>query len=152
MKFGGEVEIAAPREAVWQTLMDPKAMARAVPGVRSLEEIAPGEFRAQMQMGVGALRGTFAGALKLSERVPPSECRLTMQGRGSIGEFSGAGVVRLREHGANTMITYEADVRLGGPMAGMGEGLMKTITLTLIAQSAKAFTEICLKQGQGAAT
>jgi carbon monoxide dehydrogenase subunit G len=152
MKFEGEVEIAAPREVVWQTLMDPKAMARAVPGVRSLEEVGPGEFRAQMQIGVGALRGTFTGTLKLSDLVPTSECRLTMQGRGSIGEFSGTGGVRLREHGANTMIAYDADVRLGGPMAGMGEGLMRTITQTLIAQGAKVFTEICHAQVQGAQT
>ena len=152
MKFEGVVEIAVPREQVWQSAMDPQVMARVIPGVRSMEVLAPNEYRAQMKVGVGALNGTFIGTVKLSELTPPSDCFLTVHGRGSIGEFSGTGTVQLQEVDTKTMVHYHADMRLGGPMAGLGEGLMRTITNTLITQTAKVFTQICNEQGHEAET
>ena len=150
MKLEGVVEIAAPRELVWQTAFDPKVMARVIPGVRTLEMTAPDEFHAQMRVGVGALTGTFTSTLKLNELRPPSFAKLTIQGRGSIGQFSGSGIVHLEDHDAKTLINYHSDIQLGGPMAGLGEGLMITITNTLINQAAKVFTKICSEQGSEA--
>jgi len=147
MKLEGVVEIAAPRERVWQTAMDPQVMARVIPGVRGLEVLAPNEYRAQMKVGVGALNGTFISTVRLSELVPPSDCFLTVHGRGSIGEFSGTGTVQLDDVDSKTLVHYQADMQLSGPMAGLGEGLMRTITNTLIAQIVKVFTQICNEQG-----
>ena len=150
MKLEGVVEIPVPRERVWQTAMDPEVMARVIPGVRRMEVLAPNENRAQMKVGVGVLNGTFIGTVKLSELVPPSDCFLTVHGRGSIGEFSGTGAVQLQEVDTKTMVHYQADMRLSGPMAGLGEGLMRTITNTLITQTAKVFTQICNEPGHEA--
>ena len=71
MKLEGVVEIEAPREQVWQTAFDPKVMAHVIPGVRTLDMVAPDEFHAQMKVGVGALNGTFTSTLKLNEVTPP---------------------------------------------------------------------------------
>ena len=143
MKLEGVVEIEAPREQVWQTAFDPKVMAHVIPGVRTLDMVAPDEFHAQMKVGVGALNGTFTSTLKLNEVTPPSFARLTIQGRGSIGQFSGSGTVQLEDHKSQTRINYQSDIHISGPMAGLGEGLMITITNVLIHQAAEIFTKIC---------
>lgn len=143
MRFEGQVEVDAPRAAVWRALLDPSVMIRVVPGCRQLEETAPGEFQGRMQLGVGALRGTFNGTLRMSDLKPPEACRLAMQGRGSIGEFAGEGALRLEEQNNATRIAYTADLILRGPLAGLGEGLMQTVARALIAQGIGNLASAC---------
>lgn len=147
MKCEGEAEVAAPRLAVWQTLMDPTAMSRVVPGCRQLAETSPGEFQARMRIGVSALRGNFTGTLRLSDLNPPAACRFLLHGRGSIGEFAGGGSLRLEEGDGKTSLVYVADLTLGGPLARMGESLLQTIARTLIAQGLKNLAGACLDRG-----
>ena len=61
MKIGGTYKIAAPIQQVWDGLMDSAILKNAIPGADRLDETAPGEFEAEITVGVGAIRGKFHG-------------------------------------------------------------------------------------------
>ena len=54
MRLEGTTTINAPRDTVWRFLTDPVGMSQCVPGLESLEVLAPGErFRAVASAGFG---------------------------------------------------------------------------------------------------
>ena len=65
MKIEGTREIPAPRDRVWAAFLDPAVLSKAIPGCEALEEVGPGEYKAVMKIGVGAIKGTFEGKVRL---------------------------------------------------------------------------------------
>ena len=49
----------APAEKVWNTLMDPQALAACVPGCQSLESTGDNEYQAMVNVSLGPVRGQF---------------------------------------------------------------------------------------------
>ena len=46
MKLAGEHRFAAPRERVWQALLDPEVLAGTLPGFQRLERVGDNEYAA----------------------------------------------------------------------------------------------------------
>ena len=53
MTMKGEVQLAAPREAVWAKLNDPEVLKTCIPGCEELERTEDNGFRAVAKMKVG---------------------------------------------------------------------------------------------------
>ena len=66
MKLEGTYEVPAPRSKVWAAFLDPKLLKKAIPGCEKLEAIGEDEYKATMKVGVGGVKGTFEGKVKLS--------------------------------------------------------------------------------------
>lgn len=88
MKIEGTETLHAPRDRVWALLDDPQALASCTPGMQELRPTGPDEFEAVLSIGIAAVRGTYKGKLRITERTPPE--RYAVQVEGS----SGAGFVR----------------------------------------------------------
>src|SRR5262249_17697997 len=80
---GGEVTIPAPPAEVWRRLIDPTELAAIVPGCRSLRQVAPDRYAAQVTIGVAGIRGLYAAEIELRDKQEPSSVRL-------VGKASGA--------------------------------------------------------------
>ena len=89
MKIEGSTDMPAPRERVWAALLDPATLARALPGCEGLEEIGAGEYKATMKIGVAAIKGTFAGKVRLFDLEPPTRYRMALEGSGGPGFVRG---------------------------------------------------------------
>src|SRR2546427_341036 len=85
MKLEGTYDIPAPRKKVWDAFFDPKQLKKAIPGCEKLEAIGPDEYKATMKVGVGGVKGTFEGKVKLTDKQPRTPTRWRWKERAGPG-------------------------------------------------------------------
>ena len=125
MKLEGTYEVPAPRKKVWDAFQDPKVLKKAIPGCEKLEAIGPDEYKATMKVGVGGVKGTFEGKVKLSEKQAPDSYRMAVEGSGGPGFIRGETVITLTDQdGGGTRVSYTADVQVGGLIASVGQRML----------------------------
>src|SRR5262249_46804106 len=117
MKIEGSREIPAPRPRVWEAFLDPGTLAQAIPGCDKLEEAGPGGYKATMKIGVGPVKGTFEGKVRLKDLEPPNRYRMEVEGTGGPGFVRGAASMELSDADGGTRVTYDADIQVGGLIA-----------------------------------
>ena len=125
MKIDGTHEIKAPRERVYALLTDPEVLRRCLPGCESLEKTGEDTYAAIMKAGVGMVKGTFKGNVKLAEMRPPEHYRLEVEGKGGPGFVKGTGDFDLEELGGATLIRYAGEMQVGGTIAGIGQRMIQ---------------------------
>jgi carbon monoxide dehydrogenase subunit G len=89
MEISGQHRFSAPRERVWELLLDPKILQQCLPGAEDLVEVGPEEYEARMKIGVAAIRGTYQGRVKIVEKDEPNSYRMAVEGKGPAGQISG---------------------------------------------------------------
>ena len=135
MKLTGEHRFAAPRDRVWQALLDPEVLAGTLPGFQRLERVGDHEYAGTLALGVGPVQGRFDGRVQLTDLQAPEAYRLQMSGRGTPGYVDGTGSVRLTEDGDGTVMSYEIEVNVGGRIAGVGQRLLEMTGKSLSRQA-----------------
>jgi carbon monoxide dehydrogenase subunit G len=85
MKLEGGYDVPAPRQKVYEAFLDPKQLKKAIPGCEKLEAIGPDEYKATMKVGVGGVKGTFEGKVRLSDKKPPESYKMAVEGSGVPG-------------------------------------------------------------------
>jgi carbon monoxide dehydrogenase subunit G len=142
VKIEGTKEIPAPRDRVWQAFLDPGTLAKAIPGCEGLEEIGPGEYRAIMKVGVGPVKGTFEGKVRLLDQQPPERYRMAVDGTGGPGFVRGEAKMELSEAGAGTAVRYDADIQVGGLIASVGQRMLGGVSKMMLDQFFGRMTEL----------
>lgn len=125
MKIEGTHEINAPRERVYALLTDQEVLRRCIPGCESLEKTGEDTYAAIMKAGVGMIKGTFKGSVKLEEMRPPEHYRIVVDGKGSPGFVKGTGDFDLEEKDGATLIKYAGEMQVGGTIAGIGQRMIQ---------------------------
>ncbi len=112
MTMNGEVQLAAPREAVWAKLNDPEVLKACIPGCEELEKTDDNGFRAVAKMKVGPVSARFKGKVTLSDLDPPNGYRISGEGEGGVAGFAkGGATVGARRQGWR----HAADLQCRGP-------------------------------------
>ena len=125
MKIEGAHEIPAPRQRVWDAFLDPEQLKKAIPGCEKLEAIGGDEFKATMKVGVAAVKGTFEGKVRLADKKAPDSYRMGIEGSGGPGFVRGEAVITLTDTpSGGTRVAYNADVQVGGLIAGVGQRML----------------------------
>ena len=125
MKLEGAYDVPAPRKKVWDAFQDPKLLKKAIPGCEKLEAVGPDEYKATMKVGVGGVKGTFEGKVKITEQKPPESYKLAVEGSGGPGFVRGETVITLSDpEGGGTRVAYSADVQVGGLIASVGQRML----------------------------
>src|ERR1700739_4389914 len=109
MKIAGEQTLPAPRPRVWDLFNDPNRLSRLIPGCERLEQLAPDEFTGTINVGIAAVKGVYAGKLKLDEIRPPEHYKMLVDGKGKQGFMRGFGTLDLVPAAANaqhTLVKY----------------------------------------------
>jgi 2-furoyl-CoA dehydrogenase large subunit len=130
----GFLTVAAANERVWRALLDPAVLARTIPGCHQLDEVGPNDYRAQVSLGVGVIKGRFSARVTLSNLDPPRSALLTGSLSGPLGVSVGSGRVRLSPAGAGTKIDYDYTVEISGTVAAVGGRMLDGATKVLIKQ------------------
>jgi carbon monoxide dehydrogenase subunit G len=124
MKLEGSYEVKAPREKVWNAFLDPETLRKAIPGCEKLEMVGPDEYKATMKIGVAAVKGTFEGKVRLSDKKPSDSYRLAAEGSGGPGFVRADTLISLADIDGGTRVSYSADVQVGGLIAGVGQRML----------------------------
>ena len=125
MKIEGTHQINAPRERVYALLTDPEVLRRCIPGCESLEKTEEDNYAATMKAGVGMIKGTFKGNVKLEEMRQPEHYRIVVDGKGAPGFVKGTGDFDLDEKDGATLIRYAGEMQVGGTIAGIGQRMIQ---------------------------
>jgi hypothetical protein len=125
MKIEGTHELQAARAVVYQALTDPQILQRCIPGCESLEKTAENTYIATMKAGVGSIKGTFKGNVRLEDMQAPTHYRMIVDGKGAPGFVKGTGIFNLEERNGGTAIAYEGEMKVGGVIAGVGQRMIE---------------------------
>ena len=134
MKIEGTYEIQAPREVVYNAITDPQILQRCIPGCQSLEKTAENTYVATMKAGVGSVKGTFKGNVRLEDMQAPIHYRMIVDGKGAPGFVKGTGIFNLEERNGGTSIAYEGEMKVGGVIAGVGQRMIEAAAKMLAHQ------------------
>jgi hypothetical protein len=138
MKLDGSYTFAAPREEVWEMLLDPEVLARALPGCEELEQVGENEYKATLNVRVGPVQGRFSGAVSLSDLNPPASYHMKVSGQGAPGFVTGEGDITLEEQDGSTVMHYVGDAQIGGRIASVGQRLLDSSARSLTRQGLQA--------------
>ena len=125
MKLEGTHQLNAPRERVYQCLVDPEVLQRCIPGCERLEKTAENTFAATIRAGVGSIKGVFNGTARLQDLREPEHLRIVVDGKGSPGFLKGSGDLNLESAENGTKIAYSGDVQVGGTIASVGQRMIQ---------------------------
>jgi carbon monoxide dehydrogenase subunit G len=127
MKVAGERSLAAPRQAVWVVLNDPASMAKTIPGVESFDVQDERHWRAKVKipLSLGALHMTMS--MEKTEEREPELARLAIKGTGVGAILSMTTAFNLSEADGGTLMEWEADVSIAGPVGSMGQRVLQPI-------------------------
>jgi uncharacterized protein len=124
MKVTGAHDFTASREDVWTALQDPAALTATLPGARTLVPTGADEYAITVDVGVGAVKGTYEGKFALTEKVDNEACTVRATASGRPGSVEAVARMRLSEGDGGARLDYEADATVTGPLAGVGQRLM----------------------------
>ena len=113
MHFSGTEEIAAPRQKVWDFLMNPDAVGSCGPGVQSIEVVDADHFNARAKVGVGFINATFNVHMTFVERVPLERAKIEARGQAPGSAVDAVGEMTLSD-GLNdgTKMEWSANVNI----------------------------------------
>jgi uncharacterized protein len=124
VNLDGSVVLPAPPETVWAMITDPAVLARTIPGCVSLEQAGEDSYRMTVTAGVGAIRGTYAGEVRLADLEPHTSYVMHASGTGAPGSVRATVTIHLTPDGDGTVLTYSADAVVGGAVAGVGQRMI----------------------------
>ena len=127
MKFTGELNVKAPRGAVFDALRDARFFASCVDGVRDLVEIAPDRYTAVFETKVAYMKFSFKVTVELTRADPPHEIEAKVEGAplGVVGRLTATSVTTLSEIGDETKIAYAVDATLTGKLGSLGQPVLR---------------------------
>jgi len=130
----GSAFVAAAPGEVWKTLLDPEKLATAIPGCRKMELVGPNSYRADLSLGIGAVRGRFEATVGLTDLQPPESAVLSGGLQGPLGSSSGRGNIRLEAIDGGTRLSYDYAIEVSGKVAAVGGRMLDGAARVLMGQ------------------
>lgn len=141
MKVEGIYNLPAPRDQVWSMLMNPDVLTRCLPGCESLELEGEHHYKAALKIGIAAIKGAYSGSVSMKDLNPPLSYSLQVESTGKQGFVRGIASITLQENGGNTVLAYEGEGQVGGPLASVGQRVLKGAAASLLRKFFEAFEE-----------
>ncbi len=134
MKIDATYEMKAPRERVYAALVEPDVLRRAIPGCESLEKIGADTYSATLKAGIGSIKGSFKGEVRLEDMRPPEHYRIVVEGKGAVGFAKGAADFDLEDKDGGTLIKYSGEMQTGGTIAAVGQRMIQGAAKSMAAK------------------
>ena len=134
MKVEGSYTFDAPRARVWSVLLNPDALKSCIPGCDSMNPTGEDQYEVSMKVGVAAIRGSYKGNIRITEKNEPSSYQLLVEGRGGPGFVKGTAQIQLVDQGQSTLVNVQGDGQVGGTVAGVGQRMLGGVAKMLMGQ------------------
>jgi carbon monoxide dehydrogenase subunit G len=125
MEIKGTRKIAASPETVWNALRDPATLQKCIPGAEEIAWQDANTLFARVNLGIGPIKGTYAGALQVAEQQAPNHLKLVFNRQGASASVNGAATIDLVPDGGGTTVNYNATANLGGALAPLDNPLTR---------------------------
>ena len=138
MEISGEHRFKAPKETVWELMLDPAALKASMPGCERLDETGPDKYDITLKVGISAIKGTYDGSVEVADKNPQDSFRLVVDGGGKPGKVLGDATMQLSVEGDETLVRYSGEVKAQGAIARLGSRLLGGAAKLMIGQFFKA--------------
>ena len=149
MKLTNEIVVPASVEEAWAVMLDIERVAPCLPGA-SIEASEGDEYKGTMKLKLGPITSSFAGTIKIEETDESAHrAVLTARARDSRGQGTAAATITstMEPAGEGTRVTVETDLRVTGPAASFGRGVMQDVSARMMGQFAECLAK---EMGSGA--
>ena len=109
-------------------------MATVIPGCHELNLVGDNEYKAEVSLGVGPVRGKFIATVRLSDLDPPKAAKLSGSLEGPLGSSAGSGNVTLDAQDGGTFVAYKYRVEIGGKVAAIGGRMLEGAAKIVVGQ------------------
>ncbi len=142
MEITGSQKVNAPRQIVFESLLNPEILKNSIPGCDSAEFVDTPKGR-QVKMTVSpnfpGMKGSYTVFLETGEVVAPSRVVLITEPSSSIGTIRAKCTTDLSETGTGTLLNYVATAALEGKIASTPEIVIKGAVKVALDQFFKNF-------------
>ena len=138
MKLTNEITVPAPIDEAWALILDVERVAPCLPGA-SVEQAEEGQYMGSMKVKIGPIVSTFNGTLNIDEADEEAHrAVLNAKARDSRGKGSANATITstLVPADEGTQVKVETDLRVTGPAASFGRGVMQDVSAMLMTQFA----------------
>ena len=125
MEIKGTRKIAASPEKVWNALRDPATLQKCIPGAEEIAWQDANTLFAKVNLGIGPIKGTYAGTVQVAEQQEPSHLKLVFNRKGASSSIEGAATIDLVPDAGGTTVNYNATANLGGPLGALDNPLTR---------------------------
>ncbi|MEM3708944.1 MAG: carbon monoxide dehydrogenase subunit G [Nitrososphaerales archaeon] len=133
--FKGTYEVRVGKDKVWAYISNPEKVVTCMPGFKSLEIISEEEFTVKTELGIGWIKGDFDFVIRVKEQSPPSYAALSGHGSGVGSTIDVDLSISLNEEReGETALLWEANVRVGGLLAAIGQRVLKNVAEKIATQ------------------
>src|SRR3954464_919850 len=155
MKLENEFTVPASIDEAWAFLLDVPRVAPCLPGA-AVEEGGgeDGEYQGTMKIKIGPITASYKGTVKIEE-ADESAHRVAMkaQAKDARGQGSAAATIpsTMEETADGTKVHVTTDMRVTGPAASFGRGVMQDVSAKLMGRFADCLAEQMRSDGAAAA-
>jgi carbon monoxide dehydrogenase subunit G len=125
LQFSGAPLIAAPRQLVWDRLMDADFVAASAPGVESVERLDPRRYTMVSGVGLGPVKIRFNVDVELFDIVERESLGMRSRGTGAGSVVEVVSEVRLEDADGGTRLNWSATTDMSGAVASIGGRLVE---------------------------
>jgi carbon monoxide dehydrogenase subunit G len=148
LEFSGSPAIAAPRERVWERLMDPHFVAQSAPGVESVEALDPTHFKVISGFGVGSIRVRFTMDVELFDIDAGKSAKMRVRGKAPGSAIDVVSNLQVDDAGSGgTQLNWSASSEVSGTVASVGARLMEGTARKLTEQFWTDFAQRVSQEG-----
>src|SRR5262245_21895846 len=149
MKLENEFTVPASVEDAWAVLLDVPRVAPCLPGAAVEPGGDDGEYNGTMKIKIGPITAQYKGTVKIQE-ADEANRRVAMraQAKDARGQGTAAATITstMEETADGTKVHVDTDMRVTGPAAQFGRGVMQDVSAKLM----KRFADCLAEQLSGA--
>src|SRR3954466_9176784 len=145
MKLENEFTVPASIDEAWAFLLDVPRVAPCLPGA-TVEDAGgeDGEYQGTMKIKIGPITASYKGTVKIQEADEAAH-RVAMraQAKDARGQGTAAATITssMEETSEGTKVSVETDMRVTGPAAQFGRGVMQDVSAKLMKRFADCLAE-----------
>jgi uncharacterized protein len=144
MKLENEFTVPASIDQAWDVLLDVPRVAPCLPGATVEPGGEEGEYKGQMKIKIGPITASYKGTVKIQEADEAAHTvAMRAQAKDARGQGTAAATITstMLEVSDGTKITVVTDMRVTGPAAQFGRGVMQDVSAKLMTRFADCLAQ-----------
>ncbi|HHO55150.1 MAG TPA: hypothetical protein ENK21_02085 [Trueperaceae bacterium] len=126
MLIKGSNEVKVSRKKLWKYLLDPKALKKAVPGIKTIS-LEDGIYYAEIELSFGFISGKYQGEFSIVEQDKPKSMLIALTGSSKNNSISTTALINLEKSKTGTIVSYKSKPKISGRIAFMGQRFFNNI-------------------------
>src|SRR3954453_1845424 len=140
MKLENEFTVPAPIDEAWAVLLDVERVAPCLPGAAVEPGGDDGEYNGTMTVKIGPITARYKGTVKIQEADEAARrAVMRAQAKDARGQGTASATITstMEPAGEGTKVKVVTDMRVTGPAAQFGRGVMQDVSAKMMRQFAE---------------